>query len=601
MNGIKVNGEFLELFPDANVDITLRNPIFADDQIIPGSYSIPFNIPFGESSPKNTRILGNLQVIENVSRLRETDAYCFYDGLKFKKGKLVIGDIDHQARKLEVNFKFGLTTLDGIKTTKLSSVVDETIVLNNLSTYVKEVELEPNFAGPFGITINGRAYEEATIAALVATINADTTEPRVIATDHGGSLSVKPFNNPTDIETPFTVDHEDGRDWVVTTNDETWNAPVRTAIEPCLAAPYPHNKFRFPLLMNVGQYEAGWQFMESPLINLNDGGNFRINEAAPEGDSIVSFNPFVSIVWTNIAPYVMLKHVLDKIATHYNFVYEGDFYTHDVCTKGLIYTPNTLGVKVPFIGKYNYIFLRQSFNISEFVPDLTVTEFFKALQTKFCLAVYYKENEKRMVMRFRKTITGNRAYNDITRNCSAKLGSADIGLKGIKLEIDRDDADALCPVDSMLVGTVAENTITTKCYGLSSEMELTSVFQEAPAVKQAVSAAPYKFLRLFFFEGEQLSLSGATYSRASNKLPDGLSLTFQDGLYDRWWKDWCVVLMKRKVVRLSSSFSFAQLTSIDWETKTMYDRVKYFYDQIDLTFTNNPNAPAKCKTSIYKS
>jgi hypothetical protein len=103
MNGIKVNGEFLELFPDANVDITLRNPIFADDQIIPGSYSIPFNIPFGESSPKNTRILGNLQVIENVSRLRETDAYCFYDGLKFKKGKLVIGDIDHQARKLEVN------------------------------------------------------------------------------------------------------------------------------------------------------------------------------------------------------------------------------------------------------------------------------------------------------------------------------------------------------------------------------------------------------------------------------------------------------------------------------------------------------------------
>jgi hypothetical protein len=600
MNGIKVNGEFLDLFPDTKVTFSLNNPIFADDNIIPGSYSLDISIPYGELSPTNTRILSNRQVIENNQRLRQIDAYYFYDDLKFKKGKLVIGKLDQTNNKLTVNFKTGLSLLENIKNLKLKDVVNETIVLNNNTTYVKEVRLDPLLAAPYHIILNGRPYEASTIDALVTAINADATEPRVSATTFSTYLKVKPYTDQLNIKTPFTVDCEDGREWTVTPNDETWNLPIRTALETYLHEPYPSDKFRLPTIINKGQYEAGWQLFDTSMVNMSKDGTIEINTSASEGDGIVNFNPFNSIVYTSVTPFVMLSHVLDRIAAHYGFIYEGDFTTHAIALNALIYTPNTLCEKIPFIGKYNFLFLRQHFNLGEFVPDMTVADFFKALQTRFNLAVYYKENEKRLVMRFRKAIHQNKAYIDITSKSSPVLDSEDIGVKGVLLEFDRDKGDTLCPVDNFAVGTESEITITTKCGPLAQDSAY--IFASLPAVKQLLTDSPYASLRLFFYDGLQSSDTGTpfVYPKATSKLPDTTDFNFES-LYYLFWQEHIRFLMTRTQIELNCAFSFAPLVMLNWERKVMFDRVKYLYQQIETSFTMNANEASESKTLLYKA
>lgn len=601
MNAFKVFGEFLDLLPETVVNLTMRNPIFADDNVIPGSFSLPLDIPFGEASPKNSRILKNIDLPEASERLREVDADYYYDGIRFFVGKLMIGKVNKIGNRCSVHFKFGgLTSLENIKNIKLKTIVDEQIVLNNNVTYVKEVALQPNFPSspPFAITINGKPYEEASIAALVATINADVTEPRAVATDFSTYFTVKPFNNPTDLLTPFTVDGE-GRDWTVTPNDEDWNEPIRSEIEDrYLAEPYFDNKIRFPWLINKGQFEPGYQYFESGYVNASEDGAFRFNYSAPEGDGIINFNPFISHVHTSLAPYVLLKHILDKIADHYGFVYDGDFYTQPWIQDILVYTPNSITKKIPFMGQYGFFFFRQDFNIGEFVPDLTVAEFFKALQTRFNLAVYYKEKDNKLVMKFRKSIVQNVAYKNIQMKSSPMFTLQDIGLKGIKLKSQTDSSDKLSPLDEINIGTEQEDEIPTSSGTLSSTIDMVTA-DVLPAADQLFTNGEYKFLKLLVYEGLQESNNGFMFPKASVRHVDfDLLFSGEDGLYETQWLDYIRTLTNRKEATLQTTQSLYDLVTTDWEQKVMIDRSKYLYAEINVSLGMNNISPAD--VTVYK-
>lgn len=600
MNGIKVNGEFLDLFPDTRVSFVLENPIFADDNIIPGDYSLPLTIPFGLSSPRNTRILKSVQAIENVVRLQEVDADFYFDQMKYKTGKLVIGEKDQVGQKLSVNFKFGFSALTNIKRARIKDIVSEVITLNDNPAYTKQVRLDPLLSAPYSITINGRTYKENTIDDLVYSINTDDAEPGATAISHTTYFTVQPSNNPTDITTPFTVDG-DGREWTVTPNDEDWNAPVRAALEAYLAEPYPNDKFRMPWIINRGQYEAGYQFNQTGGVNMSMDGAFVPNYSAPEGDSIIHFNPFVSWVSTSYAPYVMLKHVLDKIATFYGFAYEGDFYTRPWVAKALIYTPNSITQKIPFIGKYPFFFIQQSFNIADFVPELTVSELFKALQTRFNLAVYYKPGQKTLVMRFRKTIVKSIGYRDVSRNAYMTKHQESY-VKGVKFNIDPDKNDKICPDDQLSIGTQQDLTVTTPCFGLSEKIDNVSG-DTLPAVDQLFSTAIYKYLRLFFYEGIQASAGYSSFDFPFSRInQDTFDMNFAGGpgMYNTQWKEYVSYLMNRRTAQLTSNFSFAKMLSLDWEQKAMYDGSKYLYDKIEVSLGMNPSEPVKADISIHK-
>jgi len=590
MIGIQYNNQWFDLLPETRIQLALKSPLFADDNIIPGSYSLPFDLPFGDASPKNTAMLQHIDVVENTVRVRKIEVKLFYDFNHYKTGILEIGEINLEGNRLSTNFKFGLSLLEDIKTLKLRDVVDEVIVLNNNTTYVKEVRLEPNFpaSGDFSITINGRPYQAASIAALVTAINAETEKPSVLATFFDAAVdyfTVKPVDNPLDLSTPFTVDG-DAQEWKVDGNDAVWNAPVLSALEDYINTPYPNNKFRMPTLCNLGMYESGWQFFTKNTLNASRDGVFEPNYSSAS-DIGAGFNPFLSIVQTGFSPCIMLKHVLDQIALHYGIEYDGDFYTDALVTEALIVTPRTLHVKVPFIGSYNFIFVRQSFNLNEFLPELTLAEFLKALQTRFNLAVYYNEARRKLVMKKRKGILLNTAYKDITHQCSPLLRVKDVGLLGLRLEGTKDEKDSLFPTDTKLIGTEEELKVETACSGLAKTREYWHTNDDMPSMDQPVDAGgDYKFLRLVFYKGIQEAANGFDYAKASVDPPD-YSLAFDgvDGVYENLWKEYAKFLTSRKEAPLQQDFDLGTLLSFDFESKAMFDRTKFLYKELTVTLS----------------
>src|SRR5690349_17270335 len=104
MIGIQVGTEFLDLNKETVIDLKLINPIFADDNIIPGSYSLPFTVPGGDVSPKNAALLGSPDVLSVSTAKKILDAKLYYDGVLYKRGKIKVGKVSGDT--ISINFSF---------------------------------------------------------------------------------------------------------------------------------------------------------------------------------------------------------------------------------------------------------------------------------------------------------------------------------------------------------------------------------------------------------------------------------------------------------------------------------------------------------------
>lgn len=82
-----VNGEALDLSPDASITIEEESPVFEKDSI-PGGYSFPFTIPI---SPRNRRILGFPERIEKAEPMTIEQAFTLYhSGILRSSGTLSV-------------------------------------------------------------------------------------------------------------------------------------------------------------------------------------------------------------------------------------------------------------------------------------------------------------------------------------------------------------------------------------------------------------------------------------------------------------------------------------------------------------------------------
>ena len=132
MIGIQLDGdrEFLDLYPDTSIRLRLENPLLSGaEKLSPGSFSLPFDLPTGDDSPRNSSKLKNPNVIENNESFVLQKANLFFDGVPFKRGNLKaqIGT-DKNASSY---FTFGLNTISpGFKNAKLRDVVNEEIAIS---------------------------------------------------------------------------------------------------------------------------------------------------------------------------------------------------------------------------------------------------------------------------------------------------------------------------------------------------------------------------------------------------------------------------------------------------------------------------------------
>src|SRR4051812_22359781 len=113
---LEVEGKALKLPDDVKITLSVNNPLFNDDDIIPGDYSIPFELISPEDDGDNAVALEHVDVIENQTVSRKRDCKIFFDDVLYKAGKLVNQEI---SGRVQSNFLGGFNAYPNLKTLKL--------------------------------------------------------------------------------------------------------------------------------------------------------------------------------------------------------------------------------------------------------------------------------------------------------------------------------------------------------------------------------------------------------------------------------------------------------------------------------------------------
>lgn len=602
MIGIKVNGEFLDLIPGTQIGLKLRNPIFAEGNIIRGSYSIPFKIPCEDASPKNDRILNQPREVSRQIRKRiYKDALLYFDNNQIKKGNLVVQNI--QGGMASGKFQFGLSTVsEELKTVLVKDIIAEEIVLNATS-YIKKVQIRANSTDPLKLTVNGKDYEALSPSTLADAINANEEPPLAKATYYdtgweggdGSYIEIEPLDNPTDLETPFEVSQPNGNDprdtnLTAKTNVESYMQAIADVINPYLSDTPPDDKIRFPVVFNEAV----------SLLNERRTEKFRevlLNNQTDDTDPILKINtyPYTTVDSTNytfyagnytsLAPFLKLKHVIESIISYFNISIEGDFLKTEDYKKALIYPATSLDSKQIYVGSKEFIFWKPKFNLSELVPqELKAIDLLKALQKRYSLAIYYDDDRRMLVINTREQILKDKAYTDLSGKISPIRSLEEIFLEGVKLKAEIEEEDKFATLDEHSTGTKDELVITTPISGIQS-------VKDFPEVPQVNIAPPIDSLRFVFEKGivtETKTIAGRSsftvvYYSATNNL-DGHTNNFE-GLYPAFWRQYIRFLMRRRRVKVEASLTLNDIININWERKYRIGEVNCLINEVDITLS----------------
>lgn len=574
------NSEWLDLFPGTSITVKRNNPILAEGVFIPGEYSLPMDIPLTDH---NIRQLGHPHLISDTKSTRKIDQVrIFVDGIFYRKGTLYLGVASIREKRLKVEFKFGLSAYaEKIRSGKLPGLVDEEVVLDN-TIYKKQVDTRYNdtitLEGNYSLMVNGNKYDAATMEDLAVAIEAGEqfVDCTYEANGFGGGADpyIKLVCAFSGFDTPLKVEPGNNQVWQMVTNIDEIQEPVLSAIEPWLTIAPPDDKIRFPMSINQ-KYRK--QFQDNHYINFNAAGELirnRVGDWVPDNRNIIQ-------------PYVKLSYVLEKIAEHLGVLLDGDFITTDYYLKGLIDSTNSISKPADLAGPEKFLFTKKSFNLRDLVPDITIADFLKSIQSRFNLAIYVNENTGSLRLQHREPILLNKDYRDITALTYDLESPEQVALDGVALLSNQPTSDALAPADKYLYGTSEELTIRTSC---GSSAEETDNQSGLDMVIADIDSSPG--LRLIF-EGGIIEDNNAIFRNVSRSAPPGMGYLFQDMWEERWkfWLDWHT---RRKKARSTVQMGMRELTKIDWEKKYRIDGTDFIIASTEEKITQEGIKPVKC-------
>jgi hypothetical protein len=593
MIGIKPEGQtdYLQTKSDTSIEITLENPLLGDvDRISPGSFSIPFDLPAEDDSPDNSESLKNPDVLENNEAYQLLKATLFYDDVPFKKGNLKTKKLG--GGKSSNYFTFGLNTIsEDFKKAKLRDVMNEVMVVDT-TTMVKEITITwldtGDYAAARSITVNGKEYS-GTDGTAWETIKDDINLDGFAARDTGKVMVFASTSGFYDITiklahwiapsgvTDATFDVTDPLEELSVRFDDvkkySWVAnsfgAYYTGFENFLngyiTSSYATNKVRFPIVFNDDLF-GGEAVRETNVINAVDAGG------------VVKNDPLLGKNYNSIQPFVRLRYVLDKIGTYFGFDWEGDAYTETEMQNRLIDNSQTLDVLQYFIGDNKFAFWKQSFNLADHVPDISVVDFIKRIAVRYNLAVSYNEQSSKVSMRFREPLVKAKAYEDITLLCSPVNGIDDLRVPGYQLTVALEEKDAYSTVE-IYKDAIPKEEIPIACGRIqrTASRVIDELVISGPLTKRKNGE---KFgLRLFNYAGIVSGKPGATIQGSYSE-----DITTIRNNFHTYW---LMFSANRRQVMLSVDWELRHLIEFDWELKRRFDRKDFWVKSIKFRLTQS--------------
>lgn len=598
MIGIRIGDEFLDVPSNVRVSLQLNNPVLAEDNLSPGSLSMPFELPGGESSPKNAAVLGNPDVQEVPGGTRKFNCELLLHDIRYKAGKLLVREAGGNV--ITANFNFGLKSLsEEFKTKRVREIISETITIDSAS-HNKEVYIKPGTAAttPYRITVNGKQYENASLSDLADDITNNTAEPRATAVYFGSGstpqglaapyIRIRPTTGATEPLTPLHVrfDENNGNSgsgfvWQAEGMDLTaLNSAFDTFLSGYQTTPYASDKIRFPICFNENMYDEVVQsFKQTTYVNAkNNFGTLKNNCNYGLGINV----PFAVLNQNSIQPFLRLKWVLDKVFEFLNVEYEGDWFGTDVDAI-LIDNAQPLDVAQDYLGG-KFVFWKRSFNLADLIEDVTIVEFFKRLQLRYNLSITFNEKTNRIRFSKREAIALQVNDTDITSMCGRPRPAQDDRITGVVLRAPKEDNDALSVVDEISIGTEPEETIEVKLGGLQQEVTTTiaGALGDVTGVNKSQPINTKFGLRFFYYDG--LIDNGTFIYPAAGKDSPNYTEQFAgaDGLYENFFKYWLKARLNRRTVPLPVNFELVDLLALDWEHLHRFDRKQYLIKSIKV-------------------
>jgi hypothetical protein len=602
MIGIQLeDGSFLEIPSDLAISIKLENPIFGDfDKLSPGSYSLPFNLPVGKESEFNEVKLGHPSVIENFLKLRPFASKLFISSslnpgsiLPFKDGNIKLKAIDKINNLASTYFTFGFSTISAdIKTKKLREVLDEEFLVPSIThtkiIYIKKLNgsgtpatievMGQLFTYPgmtdFGVAIDGYFQDNNMVNYLAENVLVGNTP--LGQTPAYVRLTTAGINNPLTVRIPSGQENN----WTVEVGDMTaeYNN-FKTFLNGYITGSYPNNKLRFPVAFNEKLF-GDEAIKDSSIINGVDSSGFIVNEP---NWGYLNNQPLTVKINNSIQPFVLLKYALDAIADAFNFTWTGDFYDSLSTEERLIDNSVTLDVIQDFIGTKKFAFWRSQFNINELVPDVSVLDFLKALQSRYNLAVDFNTKTRVVKVFTREPVAKSNEYKDITAISSQVKGFDNECIQGYKFLVKEEENDEFSNQESLTVGEPEEEYPIT-CGRLNQEKTVVIDGQNVTGVYVNRKLNSSFKLRIFHYKGVA-SGSAFNYSQARiNGTTINEDLT---SIVNKFWARWISYHANRFSVKLTADFPLRELLNFDWTLKRRFDRLNYLVKSIDLTISSN--------------
>jgi hypothetical protein len=610
------NADFLDTLPDTSISIKLENPILGDgEKLSPGSYSMPFEIPAGRLSEKNSAQLNHPDVIENNEPYKPLTATLYVSSdavnapIPFKSGNLKTQSVSGD--KAQVYFTFGLNSIsESFKTARLRDMVDEVFTIPSTSSVVKSVRVKKLWSsGNHSITINGRTYTDDSISGLGVLINDYFTANMIpnsglllpwsslnggdivitmatIATDF---LGFDQIVHSTDIFAPLTIniDADDRMNWELIPFDmTTYYNGFRTFLNGYLSGAYPNDKIRFPFMLNAGLY--GEPIKTTEFINGRDNNGILTN-AAPTGSNLQAKNI------NSLQPFVMLKYLFDRIATMFSFEYEGDFYSSLADQPRLIDNSVTLDVPMEFIGDTKLIFWRNQFNLSELVPDVTVVDFLKGIQSRYNMSVYVNEVTKKVRLQTKESMAKSADYSDVTSISGPVKGIEDLGISGFTIRVNKEENDTFSAEESRVIGE-GDVEIPVLCGRIQKTKTVLVNGGQVKAPYVSRKNADGFGLRVFHYAG--IKNNGKFSYAAADINGTTINESLSDdpvNIYSKYWQYWLMFMRNRLSVKTSIQLPLRTLLQLDWEKKHRFDRTNYLIKSIDLRITNKQLTVSGCE------
>lgn len=616
MIGIKLEGDsdFLELGPDTSISLKFENPILGGpDKLSPGSFSYPFDIPAGDISPSNAAKIKNPDVVENNQAYSLQEAGLYFDGIPFRKGNLK--STTSTKDKASSYFTFGMNTISpDFKTTKLRSVMAESIVIAS-SDIIKTVYVKKTTGTDFKLSLNGTEYTfpntlfgigtgsfATGVDCLAKTLDKPNEWWPVISVGVGPTpggitgtflqVNLKQYFTfaPGDIQSrdctdPLIEMHValgDGEfpgEHQVESNLDTYFSEFQAFMSDFVSEPYPHDKFRFPVVFNANLYAAD-AIKQGEGINLFETGSFLMNDPNWGFDNAAQLQVRN---YNSIQPFLLLKYVLDRIATVFGFTWTGDFYNHPEVANILLWNTAPLDVPQKYIGESKFVFWKRSINLADLVEDITVVEFLKRIQSRYNLSVFFDDLTKSAKIAFREPIAKSLQYEDITSISSPISNYQSERLHGYIIKVEADPTDLFSIKEELTIGDTPDEIVDIACGRLFNEgiALIDSVPVYGPRVSQKILEKG--MTRVFHYAG-LIDNGDYTYASALISGPD-VPESLED-LHAAFHEIWLLFEKNRVLVKLETAFPLRSLLQFDFELKRRFDRNNYLVKSIDVKLKN---------------